>query len=277
MPRPIVALLTDFGNEDSYVGSVKGAILSYIDDANIVDIAHDIPRHDVEAGAWCLASAFRAFPRGTVFLAVVDPGVGSERRGLALEAGGYRFVGPDNGLFTHILLENDGHDVRSITNRALMRPEVSATFHARDVFAPVAGRLAQGVPLYDVGPAVDDPVLLPVSIMRQNGPGEWEANVLHTDRFGNLTTSLYGRDLDAILEGVGQDPTEVVIVVAGTVIPLVRTYADVAEGEACALMGSSGRLEIAVNRGSAAEVLGAGKTTAVRVRTLGASYPAVSG
>lgn len=264
--RPIVALLTDFGDADHYVGAMKGAILTVCPDAEIVDIVHSLEPHDIEGGAWCLAASFRTFPPGSVFVAVVDPEVGSSRRGVVIEAAGYFFVGPDNGLFTYVLNETGDYRMHTITNQTLMRPQVSSTFHGRDVFGPVAGYLAKGTPAWQVGPPAEDPVMFAIPSMRQKGPGEWEATVVHVDRFGNLTTSLYERDLAAMLGEAGNDPTEVVVLIEGMVIPLVHTYSDVAEGETCALVGSTGRLEIAVHRGSAAQSLGTGKGTSVRVR-----------
>ncbi len=266
--RPIVALLTDFGSQDHYAGAVKGAVLSACREATVVDIAHDLPPHDVETGAYALLAAHRAFPAGTVFLAVVDPGVGSQRRGIALEAGGYFFVGPDNGLFTHVLAEHKGARVHALTNAGLFRHEVSPVFHGRDVFAPVAGQLAGGLALETVGPAVDDPVLLPAASIRRLHEREWEATVIHVDRFGNLTTSMTRCDLEGILATVDADPTQVVLMVEGVVLPLVRTYADLPEGEGCGLLGSSGRLEVAINLGNAARRLGAQRGTAVRLRAV---------
>ena len=264
--RPLVALLTDFGSRDHYAGAVKGAVLAACPEATVVDITHELPRHDVSAGAFSLAAAYRAFPPGAVFLAVVDPGVGSPRRALALEAGGYRFVGPDNGIFTLVLAEHPGARVREITNPRLVRTDVSNTFHARDVFAPVAAHLARGAALSEVGPPVRDPVALAQEAVRRVGKSEWEAAVVDVDGFGNLTTNLSGAELAAILKTLDGDPTRLVVVVEGVVLPLVRTYADVAEGEPCALMGSSGRLEIAVHRDSAARLLGAPRGAPVRLR-----------
>jgi hypothetical protein len=265
MPRPIVALLTDFGNRDHYVGAVKGAVLAACPDAQLVDLVHDISPHDVLEGAFSLDACYRAFPAGTVFVAVVDPGVGSGRRGLGVEAGGYAFVGPDNGIFTFVLAANPGARVHCLANAGLFRYEVSPTFHARDVFGPVAGHLARGLPLDHVGPPVEHPVLLPTDTLRRAGD-EWETTVLHVDRFGNLTTHLRSEELQRLLERVGGDTTQVVLVVEGFVLPLARTYCDVPEGDACGLVGSSGRLEVAVNRGSATRLLGAGKGAPVRIR-----------
>jgi S-adenosylmethionine hydrolase len=268
---PVVALLTDFGSQDHYVGSLKGAILSVCRDATLVDLAHELPVHDVAAGAFALLSSWRDFPEGTIFLAVVDPGVGTGRRALALQADGRLFVGPDNGILSLVMEDAEGDVVvREITNDGMMRPHVSATFHARDVFGPVAGHLATGVPIAEVGPSVADPVRLAPPPPQSGGPGEWSAVVLHVDRFGNLITSLRRRDVDAILAAVENDRNGVVVALGDHVLPLAVTYADVAEGEACALLGSSGRLEIAVNRGSAALALGAGGGTAVRLRAVSA-------
>lgn len=269
--RPIVALLSDFGNQDHYVGAVKGAVLAACADALLVDIVHDLPPHDVAAGAYALAAAYRAFPAGTVFVAVVDPGVGTPRRGLAVEAGGYCFVGPDNGILGFVLAEHPASRVHALTNAGLFRYEVSATFHARDVFGPVAGRLAGGMPLDEVGPPVADAFRLPAAAVAEVGPGEWEATVLHVDRFGNLATTLTRERLGEILAHVESDPTRVVVVVEGAVLPLVSSYGEVHEGEPCALLGSSDRLEVAVNCGSAARVLGACRGTPVRVRLVSAT------
>lgn len=267
--RPIVALLTDFGGQDHYVGAVKGAILSACREAALVDIAHELRPHDVVEAAYLLSAAHRAFPAGTVFLAVVDPGVGSARRPLALEAGGYRFVGPDNGIFSFVLSDHGSSRAREITNAGLFRHEVSATFHARDIFGPVAGRLAAGLPLEEVGPAVEDPLRIPERPPRRLDSGEWEATVIHVDRFGNLTTNLERSRLDDILRTVEGDPTRIVVVVEGMVLPFVRSYSDLPEGEACALVGSDGRLEVAVHKGSASRLLGAGREAPVRIRSVG--------
>jgi S-adenosylmethionine hydrolase len=262
----VVALLTDFGNRDHYVGAVKGAVLAGCPEATLVDITHELPRHDVAAAAFSLLAAHRSFPAGTIFIAVVDPGVGSERRAVAVEADGYWFVGPDNGIFTLILAEHPKARVREIRNARLLAKDVSATFHARDVFAPVAAHLACGGAAAGLGPAVRDPVVFSLEAVRRLGRAEWEAAVVDVDGFGNLTTNLSRDDLEGILSTMGGDPTRLVVVVEGVVLPLVRTYADVAEGEPCALMGSSGRLEIAVHRDSAARLLGAPKGAPVRLR-----------
>lgn len=264
--RAVVALLTDYGTQDHYVGAVKGAILAAEPDARVVDIVHDLPAHDIRAAAFALDASYRAFPAGSVFLAVVDPGVGSERRALAIGAGGYHFVGPDNGLFTLVLAEHADAVVHEITNAGLFRHDVSPTFHGRDVFAPVAARLAGGMALAEVGPPVADPIQFEIEGTQPVGKDIWESPVIHVDHFGNLVTAFSALDVDEILSGVGGDPNEVVVVAEGIVMPLVRTFADVAEGEPCAFLGSSRKLEIAVNRGNASRVLGAGRGAPVRIR-----------
>jgi hypothetical protein len=241
---------------------VKGAILSVCPEATLVDVVHELPAHDVASGAFALMAAYRAFPRGTVFVAVVDPGVGSDRRGLAMEAGGWRFVAPDNGLLGLVQAEHDDCRLHALTNQSLFRSPVSPTFHARDVFGPVAAHLARGLALEEVGPAVGDPVRLPQAAVTQVGPDEWQAAVVHVDRFGNLTTNMREDQLERIAGDEGQ----VVVQIEGAVLPLALTYADVPPGEACALVGSSGLLEIAVNQGDAARLLGAGRGAPVRIR-----------
>jgi S-adenosylmethionine hydrolase len=249
--RPaIVALLTDFGLQDHYVGAMKGAILAVCPEATLVDVSHGIPPHDVAAGAFALDAAHASFPPGTVFVAVVDPGVGSERRAIALEAGGFRFVGPDNGLLTLIL---DAHPLarpRLLANPLLARPSPSVVFQGRDLFGPAAAHLARGLPFDALGPTLADPVRLALpakSCDREACRGA----VLYVDRFGNLTTNL----LAAELAHLGGAAGAIEVSAGGRVLPFIRTYADVPTGEPCSLIGSSGRLELAVARGRADELL----------------------
>ncbi len=258
----VVALLTDFGLVDHYVGAMKGAILSACPEATIVDVTHEVPAHDVAAGALALDAAYRFFPAGTVFAAVVDPGVGSERRAIAARAASWLFVGPDNGLFTYVLESDPSARVHRIANPGLVRVPTSPVFHGRDVFGPVAGRLAGGLALDEVGPVVTDPIRLepPPTARTEEG---WSGAVVHVDRFGNLTTNLRERDLAAL--GTGRlDALEVHL--GPAVLPLVRSYSDVAPGRPCALVGSSGRLEIAVRLGRAAALPGAREGARVLVR-----------
>src|SRR5512143_929455 len=259
---PLVALLTDFGLQDHYVGAMKGAILSVCPEAVLVDVLHELPAHDVMAGALAPDAVYRHFPGGTVFVAVVDPGVGSQRRAVAIGAGRWLFVGPDNGLFTFVLEAEPGARVHLLTNPVLHTPPHSAVFHGRDLFGPAGARLAQGLPLEAVGPAIGDPVRLVLPRARRRG-GACLGAVLHGDRFGNLVTNLLETDVVAL---AGADLGRLEVVVGTSVLPLVRTYSDVAPGQACALVGSSGRLEVAVNRGRASALPGAGEGSPVTLR-----------
>jgi S-adenosylmethionine hydrolase len=259
MTRPVVALLSDFGLRDHYVGAMKGVVLSGCPEATLVDITHDVPAHDVAAGALTLAAAFRYFPSGSVFLAVVDPGVGSARRRLAAEGGGYRFVGPDNGLLSLALDEIGAYTVVELADRGYVRRPSSPTFDGRDWFAPAAARLAAGGGLADLGPELETIERIAIARPRLE-VGVLEGQVVSVDRFGNLITNLDRPSIDRLAL-----PAPRIVVRDLVVDGIVSTYADVVPGAFCALVGSSGRLEIARRGGSAAAALGAGPGTTVRV------------
>ena len=235
-----IALLTDFGLLDPYVGTMKGVLAGLAPGVPVLDVTHGVPPQDVRVGALFLDAAWPHFPVGTVFVCVVDPGVGTRRRPIVVRAAGRLFVGPDNGLLG--LLPDA--EVRQIT-APWGNPSPSRTFHGRDLFAPVAARLATGSPFEDVGPLVEDPVrvVLPLPV---DGRGE----VLYVDHYGNAVTNLPGAD-----EGV--------VRIRGRVAPVVHTYAAATPGEAVALTGSTGRLEIAVRDGHAARELGLAPGTSV--------------
>src|SRR5438552_4024282 len=189
--RPIIAFMTDFGLGDGDVGVLKGVVLGIVPDAHTIDITHDVAPQHVASGAWILAASYRYFPPGTVYVCVVDPGVGSTRRPIAVHAGDWFFVGPDNGLFGYVLAEQPVHQAVVLSNLAYQLPQVSSTFHGRDIFAPAAAHLARGVPLTQLGPAID-----PATLQRLNdGLPKREgshilAHILHVDHFGNLITSI---------------------------------------------------------------------------------------
>ena len=252
----VITLTTDFGTRDTYAAEMKAAILSITRDVHLVDITHEIPPQDILAGALALEAAERWFPPATIHVAVVDPGVGTARRGLAVAAGGRTFVGPDNGLFTPFIAAG-GWQAFELTAAEFRGAHVSRTFHGRDVFAPAAAHLARGLPPHRLGPAVTDPV-------RRTWPGarivegKIGGAVLHIDRFGNLVTSIPGEALTSL-------GPEVTVRVAGRTLPLVRTYGELKRGNPGALVGSGNRLEIAVNAGSAAKSLKAGRGTPVVV------------
>jgi S-adenosylmethionine hydrolase len=260
----IVTLLTDFGTADYFAGAMKGAVLAVEPSAQVVDVTHDIPAHDIEAGAFTLAAAFESFPRGTVHVAVVDPGVGSERRALVVEALGHLFVGPDNGLFGHVYERADELHVFQLTATSYFRPSVSTTFHGRDVFAPVAGALARGAKPADLGTEIQDFVRLPSARVLRLPDGSLEASVIHVDRFGNLVTNLTPRDVSSDDFAAGRAR---LAVGAQEVRGLRRFYADDSGGpaEPFAIWGSAGFLEISVNRGSAAQALDARRGQKIKV------------
>lgn len=237
----IITLLTDFGTADSYVAEMKGVLLSRAPDVALVDVSHQIAPGDVRAGQYVLARTWRHFPKGTVHVAVVDPGVGTTRRALAASAVGHHFVAPDNGLLSFLPA-----DTRFVS---LPVPATAApTFHGRDVFAPAAAGLAIGAPLEGLGSPVTDPIRSPLPTPHHDGVvvvGE----VLYVDRFGTLVSNIAA---DAVEPGVR-------IRVEGTDVgPLRRTFADGERGALVAIAGSGGTVEIAVRDGSAARLLGVG-------------------
>ena len=259
----IVTLLSDFGAADFFVGAMKGAVLSVNREATLVDITHEIPAHDVQAGAWTLLAAYAAFPPATVHVAVVDPGVGSERRPLVVSAGGHLFVGPDNGLFSYVI-EREGGAAFHLTRSEFFRPQVSSTFHGRDVFAPVAGALAQGIAPEKLGEPIADYVRLAPLRPRRAADGTLEASVIHVDRFGNCITNITPPD---VAEGALRTGRAHLIVGGREVRRFQRFFA---EGEGApeplfTIWGSAGFLEIAAFQSSAARLLGVGRGAPVRV------------
>jgi S-adenosylmethionine hydrolase len=237
---PIVTLLTDFGLSDHYVAAMKGVILGICPDARLVDISHEIPAFGIADAAFTLSQAWPYFPAGTVHLIVVDPGVGSARRPLLVDAAGYRFVAPDNGVLTELLRQGEA---REIAEARFFRPGPSRTFHGRDIFAPVAAHLAAGVSPAEFGPVIHDPVVLPFA---QAAP-----QILHVDRYGNLVTNLP-------LDRYGNLATETFELKAGacTVTQIRPNYAAAPPGELFLVPGSSGYWEISLNQASAAMATG---------------------
>src|SRR5438270_3960130 len=260
MARPVIALLTDFGARDHYAGTMKAVALGICPDATLVDISHEVPPHDVLAGALELAACYKYFPQGTIFLVVVDPGVGSARRGIAAEIGDFKFVAPDNGVLTPVLDEHPAKKSVELTERRYARPTVSRTFEGRDRFAPAAAWLAKGVELSALGrPAGSIHRLdLPHPIVT---PDALAGEVLRVDRFGNLITNI---DRKAF-EKLAQDGSVDIRVGPHQVSRIVSTYADVAPGEICALFGSTDHLEIAANGCSAAGELAVDRGASVHV------------
>jgi hypothetical protein len=240
---------------------MKGVMLGICPDAAFVDITHDVPAHDLLDGALQLAAAFRYFPAGTIFLTVVDPGVGSARRGIAAEAGDYRFVAPDNGVLTAVFRDVPPKRVVELTERRYARPTVSRTFEGRDRFAPAAAWIAKGIQLTALGRHVTDYQRLEIPTAECTDDALRGA-VLRVDRFGNLVTNIDRRTFEAFARGAG------VQISAGgrPVRRIVATYADIQSGEVCALFGSTDHLEFAANSGSAAAQLSLERGAAVDVR-----------
>jgi S-adenosylmethionine hydrolase len=263
MSRPTVALLTDFGTRDHYAGTLKGVMLGICPDATLVDIAHDVPAHDVLAGALELAACYRYFPRGTIFLVVVDPGVGSSRRGIAADVGDYKFVAPDNGVLSAVFRESPPKKVVELTERKYALPTVSRTFEGRDRFAPAAAHLAKGIALTALGKSISNycSIEMPAPTASDH---ELRGEVVRIDRFGNLITNIDRRTFEHF--GGTQS---IAIDAGGKEVPrIVTTYAEAPAGELCALFGSTDHLEIAINAGDAAAVLGLGRGAATIVRVV---------
>ena len=259
---PVVTLTTDFGLHDAYVGVMKGVILCISPQAVVVDICHNLPPQNVLAGSLMLAAAWRYFPVGSIHVAVVDPGVGTARRPLAVAHAGHYFVGPDNGLLSLAWqAPRSSAEVKAVhlTHPEFWLPAPSPTFNGRDIFAPVAAHLANGRALASLGDSIAPSDLVRISLpaVERNGD-DVTCTIIHVDHFGNLITNLEA--------GVLHTRAGVIVTVAGReVSSLSSTYADGAPGEVVALVGSSGYVEIAVVNGSAAQVLGIGAGARVHV------------
>ncbi len=258
----IVTLLTDFGTADYFVAAMKGVVLGRAPAARLVDVTHEVPPQDVAAAAFTLLAVYRDFPPGTVHLVVVDPGVGSARRAIVASAAGQRFVGPDNGVLGYVLDREPGARVWHLDDPRRFRHPTSATFHGRDVFAPVAAALAMGAEPGSLGSEVRDPVRLASIAVRRDPDGTVHGAVLHVDRFGNCVTTLAPGDLPA---GQGE---ALRLSVGGREVRRLRAhYAGAEPGEPFAIRGSAGFLEVSVDGASAAERLGVRRGDPVVLRT----------
>jgi len=254
----VVALLTDFGTDDAYVGIMHGVILRINPEASIVDVCHNIAPQDVQAAAFVLSTAYPYFPTETIHVVVVDPGVGSERRAIAVRTRRGTFVAPDNGVLSYVLARECVSQTVQVTNARYWLSPLSDTFHGRDVFAPVGAHLSLGLSLSELGPPVRDLVRLTLAEPSVGEDGTILGQVLHVDRFGNLVTNIR-REL------LCPDQTLRTRVADREVPGLVKTYAAAAGGELLALVGSSGYLEISLRGGSAAAALKVGRGAEVVV------------
>lgn len=257
-PR-LLTLTTDFGLTDHYVGTMKGVVAAQAPGIEMVDITHGVPAFDIAEGAFAIAQAYPFFPEGTVHVVVVDPGVGTARRPIAVRACGHLFVAPDNGVLSQVIEDALDHEARQIRVRHGL-PSLSDTFHGRDLFAPAGARLAAGLPFGEVGPRVRDLRLLPPA-----RPSEGVARVLHVDTYGNVVTGFRPGDLRAgdclRLSGVA-------------VCERASSYASVKDGRPFLVTGSSGFLEVSVNRASAARTLGVRAGDSVTIARVGRSADA---
>lgn len=256
---PVVTLTTDFGLVDPFVGIMKGVILGIAPAARIVDLTHGVPPQDVLAGAYALASAVQWFPRGSVHVAVVDPGVGTRRRALLVETAAGWLVGPDNGLLSLAAPARAVRRIFDVSRSAVRLKPVSRTFHGRDVFAPVAAALANGVAPESLGRPLRSMHRLRIPVPRRRGT-ILVGQVLRVDGFGNLGTNVSAGDLGRAFRGGGLS-----ITIAGHVVPFRPSYAGVPSGRPVAVVNSSDLVEIAVNGGSAAARFGAGPGTAIEI------------
>jgi S-adenosyl-L-methionine hydrolase (adenosine-forming) len=256
----VITLTTDFGTGDWFVGTMKGVIAGIAPKALVIGLTHDLPPGDIRGGAFALAASHRFFPKGTIHVAVVDPGVGSRRKAIAVQTANGVFVGPDNGVLSWALAKEKVRAIHALENEAYCLQPVCRTFHGRDVFAPVAAHLSRGVPIQKFGPALRDFVRLDWSQPRVRR-GEIEGEVVYIDRFGNAITNLER----GLLESSERVSCEI-YARRRRVCPLKAFYQAVPSKTPVALVGSSGFLEISMNGGSAAEALGVKVGTRIVLR-----------
>jgi S-adenosyl-L-methionine hydrolase (adenosine-forming) len=263
MKPPVITLLTDFGSVDHYAGAMKGVMLGICPDAQLVDISQEITPYAITEAAFALSQAWTCFPAGTVHLAIVDPGVGSARRPILVEAEGHYFVGPDNGVLTMLYDAVPALDAREITAEHYFRQPVSRTFHGRDIFAPVAAHLANGAAPAEFGKQIGDYLRLSFAAPTRTGPKIWAGTILKVDRFGNLITNF---DSGSWLR-LAAEPFEMKVG-ACLVSRMASNYAEMRPGDLYVIGGSAGYLEVSMNRGRAGDTVGAACGDAVEVRLL---------
>jgi S-adenosylmethionine hydrolase len=262
--RPIITLTTDFGLNDHFVGAMKGVILDIVPEAAIVDISHAVQPFDVLDGALAISQAYSYFPTGTIHVVVVDPGVGTPRRPILASSDGYHFVAPDNGVLSMVYAREERIHVRHITAEHYFRQPISNTFHARDIFGPVAGYLGKYVDSHKFGDEIEDYVKFAAPRPKAAGENRIRAVVLKVDRFGNLVTNVTPADIPALF---AEKPPEFKIVVGSREITEIHsTYAEGGPGEVFGILGSMGYLEVVANRAAAAQITGASKGSEVSIQ-----------
>jgi S-adenosyl-L-methionine hydrolase (adenosine-forming) len=260
MRHPIITLTTDFGLTDHYVGAMKGVILSICPAARIVDICHQVTPYEIAEAAYVLAEAWQSFPKGTVHVVVIDPGVGTARRPILAEAAGHFFVAPDNGVLGMIWLRQK-HKVREIVNARYFHKPVSRTFHGRDIFAPVAAHIAKGVQPARMGKLIQDYLRPSFEAPQQTGKHFWTGMILKIDHFGNAITNFRLADFPA----VERAPFELLLG-PHAITRLAHNYAECGAGELFVIEGSSGYLEISMSQAPAAKALGCAAGAPVELR-----------
>lgn len=256
----VITLLTDFGTRDIYAGVMKGVILSICPDVRLIDLTHEIPPQDIRAAAWQISASYNYFPKSSIHLAVVDPGVGASRRPILVACDSHFFIGPDNGLFSLLYQSGKPFDVYVLNQKKYFLDKISATFHGRDIFAPAAGHLACGTPPEELGERITDPVIFSATRPEFDGRTLY-GEVVWIDRFGNLITGISEEEFKKHIQG----KPFVIKVGAISLKFLQKTYAGATEHGIIALFGSSGLLEIAEVSGSAAKRLKMGTGAAVTV------------
>lgn len=259
-PSGIISLTTDFGESDPYAAMMKGVILSINPDAKIIDITHQIPAGSIQEGGLIIKESYKYFPSGTVHIGVVDPGVGTKRRPIAVLAENHFFVGPDNGLFSPIIEAQRHTDIIHLKEKRYWMHTISPTFHGRDIFAPVAAHLSLGVNPFLMGEKIDNPATLAYPLPRESN-SDLVGEIIRVDHFGNLITNFTREHLSPFLSSKGL----VITVGSLTLKKISSTYNDVPEGQPLALIGSSDLLEIAINMGRAIDYLGKKNAIGIKV------------
>jgi S-adenosylmethionine hydrolase len=259
MASSVITLLTDFGQKDGFIGTMKGVILSIHPEAKIVDISHEIEPQNLDAGAFVISKCYKYFPAGTVHVVVIDPGVGSKRRIICVSASDHLFLAPDNGVLKYILDECLEKEVIEVTNRKYFLPEISLTFHGRDIFAPVAAYLAKGLDYKKLGALITDYDKGRLPVLEET-PRGMKGEIIYVDRFGNLISNI---SLDKLKKYRNKSPR--ILLKEWTIDGLSESYTQGSPKEPIALIGSSGLLEIAVNLGSAKKLLNISEGEAVMI------------
>ncbi len=261
MARPIITLTTDYGTSDHYVGAMKGVILNINPEATVVDISHSVLAHDILDGALTIGQANKYFPPRTIHMVVVDPGVGTSRRPILVAGDTHYFVAPDNGVLSAVYDQSESIHAWHITAEHYFLNPVSATFHGRDIFAPTAAWLSKTWQTASFGDEITDFVRFAIPKPKANG-NAIKCIVLRVDHFGNLITNLKPEDAPALFTA---DAKFTIRVGTGIIQRMVATFSEGTAGEAVALVGSSGYLEISVNKGNAARALGVARGSEVVV------------